>query len=79
SMEHMGRRYVPGAVGPHRRSAAPISLSQPEPAHANLDPAHWSESELRIWLERRGLLPSGKASREELLQRVYANVKPPKK
>ncbi|CAL8576882.1 hypothetical protein XPA_002747 [Xanthoria parietina] len=42
------------------------------------DPAHWSESEMRIWLERRGLLPSGKASREDLLQRVYANLKPPR-
>ncbi|KAL8921629.1 MAG: hypothetical protein Q9172_003918 [Xanthocarpia lactea] len=48
-------------------------------AYTVADPAHWSESELRIWLERRGRLPSGKASREELLERVYANLRPPNK
>ncbi|KAF7509677.1 hypothetical protein GJ744_007548 [Endocarpon pusillum] len=40
------------------------------------DPDTWTESELRRWLEARGLLPSGKASKDDLLERVKANMKP---
>lgn len=41
------------------------------------DPAMWADSELKSWLERRGLMPDKKATREELLERVRANMRPP--
>ncbi|KAL2040184.1 hypothetical protein N7G274_007087 [Stereocaulon virgatum] len=40
------------------------------------DPEMWADSELRTWLDKRGLLPAERATREELLERVRANVKP---
>jgi len=40
------------------------------------DPSMWEEPELRRWLQARGLLPSGKATREELIERVKANLRP---
>ncbi|KAL2056720.1 hypothetical protein ABVK25_003114 [Lepraria finkii] len=41
------------------------------------DPAMWAHSELKTWLEKRGLMADQKATREELLERVRANMRPP--
>ncbi|SLM37438.1 hypothetical protein LPUS_00769 [Lasallia pustulata] len=49
----------------------------PAQADPTGDPSMWADSELKQWLEVRGLLPSGRASREELLERVRANTRPP--
>ncbi|KAF6232020.1 hypothetical protein HO173_009857 [Letharia columbiana] len=40
------------------------------------DPSKWADSELKRWLEVRGLLPDKKATREDLLERVKANMRP---
>lgn len=62
-MEYMGRRYVPSRQGSYRRhvwcrfSIAVYRIGGGRTDTADLlllitDPAHWSESEMRIWLER---------------------------
>ncbi|KAF2452522.1 hypothetical protein BDY21DRAFT_359127 [Lineolata rhizophorae] len=43
------------------------------------DPESWSESDMRRWLQNRNLLPSGSASRDELLERVKANIRTPRR
>jgi len=48
--------------------------AEPDPTG---DPAHWTDSELRRWLQTRGLLPSSKATRDDLVERVKANLRPP--
>ncbi|KAJ9645201.1 hypothetical protein H2201_001004 [Coniosporium apollinis] len=48
--------------------------SEPDPKG---DPENWTVTELRRWLDRRGLLPSSNASQEELLERVKANMRTP--
>ncbi|KAJ5565070.1 hypothetical protein N7513_001312 [Penicillium frequentans] len=39
------------------------------------NPEDWTVDEMRRWLRVRGLLPSENASREELLERVKANLR----
>ncbi|KAK2789915.1 hypothetical protein FQN53_000968 [Emmonsiellopsis sp. PD_33] len=41
------------------------------------NPENWTIDELRRWLNARGLLPSQNASREDLIERVKANLRPP--
>ncbi|KAK8186145.1 hypothetical protein BC567DRAFT_215167 [Phyllosticta citribraziliensis] len=41
------------------------------------DPEDWTTSALKRWLNNRNLLPNHAASREELLERVKANMRPP--
>ncbi|OJJ59929.1 hypothetical protein ASPSYDRAFT_912800 [Aspergillus sydowii CBS 593.65] len=41
------------------------------------DPANWTLEEMRRWLRARGLMPDHKATREELLERIRANVRHP--
>ncbi|KAL1965936.1 hypothetical protein VTN77DRAFT_5069 [Rasamsonia byssochlamydoides] len=40
------------------------------------NPEDWTAEELRRWLRTRGLLPDDGASREDLLERVKANMRP---
>ncbi|KAL4878455.1 hypothetical protein BJY04DRAFT_221176 [Aspergillus karnatakaensis] len=44
-----------------------------------LDPENWTLDEMRRWLRARGLMPDDKATREELLERVQANLRHPRK
>ncbi|KAL2386456.1 hypothetical protein RJZ90_000593 [Blastomyces dermatitidis] len=48
--------------------------AEPDPTGKN-----WSIEELRRWLSSRGLLPSSTASREDLVERVKANLRHPRK
>ncbi|OJD31123.1 uncharacterized protein BKCO1_520005 [Diplodia corticola] len=48
--------------------------AEPDPVG---DPAAWTSTELRRWLRNRNLVPSELATREELLDRVRANMRPP--
>ncbi|KAH7062412.1 hypothetical protein B0J12DRAFT_237488 [Macrophomina phaseolina] len=48
--------------------------SEPDPTG---DPNTWTNTELRRWLRTRNLLPSELATRDELLGRVQANMRPP--
>ncbi|PGH15663.1 hypothetical protein AJ79_02257 [Helicocarpus griseus UAMH5409] len=48
--------------------------AEPDPTG---NPETWTIEELRRWLNSRGLLPSGKASREDLIERVKANLRSP--
>ncbi|BDD58552.1 hypothetical protein MAP00_003820 [Monascus purpureus] len=41
------------------------------------DPEDWTVDEMKTWLRLRGLFPSSKATREELLERVKANLRVP--
>ncbi|GIK03589.1 hypothetical protein Aspvir_007661 [Aspergillus viridinutans] len=41
------------------------------------DPEYWTADEMRRWLRNRALLPSGEATRDELLERVKANLRVP--
>ncbi|RAL59901.1 hypothetical protein DID88_000528 [Monilinia fructigena] len=43
------------------------------------DPATWSREELRRWLAARDLHPQNKDTREQLLERVKANLRVPRK
>ncbi|KAL2815597.1 hypothetical protein BDW59DRAFT_166744 [Aspergillus cavernicola] len=43
------------------------------------DPANWTLEEMRRWLHARGLMPNEKATREELLERIRANLRQPPK
>ncbi|KAF1815946.1 hypothetical protein P152DRAFT_202717 [Eremomyces bilateralis CBS 781.70] len=40
------------------------------------DPNDWTETDLKRWLNNRNLKPNDKASREELIERVRANMRP---
>ncbi|EFR01643.1 hypothetical protein MGYG_04645 [Nannizzia gypsea CBS 118893] len=48
----------------------------PAEADPTGDPEYWTFDELRRWLRARGRLPNEQASREELLERVKANMRP---
>ncbi|KAF7902852.1 hypothetical protein EAF00_002754 [Botryotinia globosa] len=43
------------------------------------DPATWSKEELRRWLAARDLHPQPKDTKEQLLERVKANLRVPRK
>ncbi|KAF7863910.1 hypothetical protein EAF04_006875 [Stromatinia cepivora] len=43
------------------------------------DPATWSREELRRWLAARDLHPQSKDTKEQLLERVKANLRVPRK
>ncbi|PGH18186.1 hypothetical protein AJ80_04573 [Polytolypa hystricis UAMH7299] len=49
--------------------------SEPDPT--GVDPEDWTVDELRRWLKARGLLPSHRSSRKDLVERVKANMRPP--
>ncbi|KAJ5389538.1 uncharacterized protein N7496_000606 [Penicillium cataractarum] len=51
----------------------------PAEADPKGNPESWTEDEMRRWLRARGLLPSDNATREELLERVKANLRIPRK
>ncbi|KAF3403053.1 hypothetical protein DPV78_004328 [Talaromyces pinophilus] len=40
------------------------------------EPEEWTTEELKRWLRARNLMPSDKASREVLIERVKANLRP---
>lgn len=42
------------------------------------NPEGWTVEEMRRWLGARGLLPNENATREELLERVKANLRVPR-
>ncbi|KLJ07006.1 STE24 endopeptidase [Blastomyces silverae] len=50
--------------------------AEPDPTG---NPENWSIEELRRWLSSRGLLPSSAASREDLIERVKANLRHPRR
>ncbi|KZF24747.1 hypothetical protein L228DRAFT_281790 [Xylona heveae TC161] len=41
------------------------------------NPEDWTTTELRRWLEARKLHPDARATREELIERVKANMRTP--
>jgi len=41
------------------------------------EPEYWTTTELKAWLNARNLHPSPRATREELIERVKANLRPP--
>ncbi|KAF7943697.1 uncharacterized protein EAE97_005767 [Botrytis byssoidea] len=43
------------------------------------DPATWSKEELRRWLAARDLHPQPRDTKEQLLERVKANLRVPRK
>ncbi|KAJ5201834.1 uncharacterized protein N7498_006497 [Penicillium cinerascens] len=43
------------------------------------NPEDWTSDDMRRWLRARGLMPNENASREELLERVKANLRIPRK
>ncbi|KAI9898667.1 hypothetical protein N3K66_007027 [Trichothecium roseum] len=43
------------------------------------NPEGWTREELRRWLAARNLMPDSNASKEELLERVQANMRIPRK
>ncbi|KAJ5543211.1 hypothetical protein N7535_005640 [Penicillium sp. DV-2018c] len=51
----------------------------PAQADPTGDPENWTVDELKRWLRARSLLPSENATREELLERVKANLRIPRK
>ncbi|KAJ5486169.1 hypothetical protein N7530_000469 [Penicillium desertorum] len=51
----------------------------PAQADPTGDPENWTMDEMRRWLQARGLLPNEAATREELLERVKANLRIPRK
>ncbi|KAF1982319.1 hypothetical protein K402DRAFT_384687 [Aulographum hederae CBS 113979] len=42
------------------------------------EPETWTRSELRRWLNARGLFPNESATKEALLERVKANMRAPR-
>ncbi|KAH1332445.1 hypothetical protein KXV22_000121 [Aspergillus fumigatus] len=48
--------------------------SEPDPTG---DPEYWTADEMRRWLRNRALLPTEQATRDELLERVRANLRVP--
>ncbi|GFN12947.1 Ish1 domain-containing protein [Aspergillus tubingensis] len=51
----------------------------PAEADPTGDPENWTADEMRTWLRVRGLLPSESASRDELLERIKANMRVPRR
>ncbi|KAJ5175284.1 uncharacterized protein N7482_001161 [Penicillium canariense] len=51
----------------------------PAEADPTGSPESWTADEMRRWLRARGLLPNETATREELLERVKANLRIPRK
>ncbi|KAL5359206.1 hypothetical protein BJX96DRAFT_55226 [Aspergillus floccosus] len=49
----------------------------PAEADPTGDPERWTVDEMKRWLRARGLLPNENATREELLERVKANMRVP--
>ncbi|KAH1277607.1 hypothetical protein KXW98_004611 [Aspergillus fumigatus] len=49
--------------------------SEPDPTGE--DPEYWTADEMRRWLRNRALLPTEQATRDELLERVRANLRVP--
>ncbi|KAL1958723.1 hypothetical protein VTO42DRAFT_3842 [Malbranchea cinnamomea] len=49
---------------------------EPDPSG---DPEEWTLTELKRWLNARGLMPSESASRSELVERVRVNLRPPRR
>ncbi|OOF97887.1 hypothetical protein ASPCADRAFT_2956 [Aspergillus carbonarius ITEM 5010] len=43
------------------------------------DPENWTVDEMLRWLRVRGLLPNEHATREELLERIKANLRVPRR
>ncbi|RAL05889.1 uncharacterized protein BO80DRAFT_460938 [Aspergillus ibericus CBS 121593] len=43
------------------------------------DPENWTADEMVRWLRVRGLLPNENATREELLERIKANLRVPRR
>ncbi|KAE8324869.1 hypothetical protein BDV39DRAFT_113834 [Aspergillus sergii] len=41
------------------------------------DPETWTAEEMKRWLSNRGLMPNNEATREELLERIKANLRIP--
>ncbi|KAF4589230.1 hypothetical protein GQ602_003119 [Ophiocordyceps camponoti-floridani] len=50
-----------------------IFPAEPDPKG---DPQTWTREEMRRWLAARGLMPKDGDSREQLLERVMANMRP---
>ncbi|KAK4449193.1 hypothetical protein QBC34DRAFT_406194 [Podospora aff. communis PSN243] len=50
----------------------------PAEADPKGDPETWTESEMRAWLRARNLHPHRSNTREELLERVKANMRIPR-
>ncbi|GAD96437.1 hypothetical protein AOR_1_1362144 [Paecilomyces variotii No. 5] len=50
-----------------------IFPAEPDPTG---NPDEWTTEDMKRWLRRRGLMPSDHASREELLERIKANMRP---
>ncbi|CAL5873753.1 uncharacterized protein PFLUO_LOCUS8035 [Penicillium psychrofluorescens] len=50
--------------------------NEPDPTG---NPESWTAEEMKRWLRVRGLLPNEKAMREELLERIKANLRVPRK
>ncbi|KAL2215552.1 hypothetical protein M432DRAFT_642584 [Thermoascus aurantiacus ATCC 26904] len=48
--------------------------AEPDPTG---NPENWTTEELKRWLRNRSLLPNEDATRESLLERVKANMRPP--
>ncbi|KAH3023789.1 hypothetical protein KXV89_009020 [Aspergillus fumigatus] len=48
--------------------------SEPDPTG---NPEYWTADEMRRWLRNRALLPTEQATRDELLERVRANLRVP--
>ncbi|KAJ5352510.1 hypothetical protein N7541_003334 [Penicillium brevicompactum] len=51
----------------------------PAQADPTGNPEDWTMDEITRWLRARGLLPNENATREELLERVKANLRIPRK
>ncbi|KAJ6438175.1 hypothetical protein O9K51_08766 [Purpureocillium lavendulum] len=51
----------------------------PKEADPKGDPETWTREEMRRWLAARGLFPHDGATRDELLARVLANMRAPRK
>ncbi|KAG6065574.1 hypothetical protein E4U32_007183 [Claviceps aff. humidiphila group G2b] len=47
----------------------------PPPPDPKGDPATWTREEMRRWLAARNLFPQGRDSREDLLERIQANMR----
>ncbi|KAF2142147.1 uncharacterized protein K452DRAFT_298140 [Aplosporella prunicola CBS 121167] len=48
--------------------------AEPDPTG---DPDAWTVTELRRWLNKRNLHPADSLTRDELVERVKANMRPP--
>ncbi|KAH8428659.1 Ish1 domain-containing protein [Aspergillus melleus] len=53
-----------------------IIPAEPDPTG---DPNNWTAEEMRRWLHARGLVPNESSTREELLERVKANLRVPRR